>query len=156
MSDNAATSALPAATTERSRLREWSEAIAWPLMSFAVLLAAALASEQRHDAEMQRRDELHVAESDRRDVLHVQELQRRDVLHAHELDMIREALETRDVIGQAKGVIMAALSCSPDEAFNLLRQQSQHENRKLVDVAIEVVKRATSPFDGPYTRPGAP
>ena len=106
------------------------------------LLAAALQTDQRHEAEMQRRDQLHVAESDRRDTLHVQELQRRDDLHARELEMIREALETRDIIGQAKGVIMAALSCSPDEAFNLLRQQSQHENRKLVDVAIDIVKRA--------------
>jgi NitT/TauT family transport system permease protein len=40
MSDGAATPALPATSAERSRLRDWGSAIAWPLMSFAVLLAA--------------------------------------------------------------------------------------------------------------------
>ena len=78
------------------------------------LLAAALASNQRHDAEMKRRDELHIAETGRRDQLHVDEIQRRDDVHAHELQLIREALETRDIIGQAKGVIMAAMCCSAD------------------------------------------
>jgi AmiR/NasT family two-component response regulator len=65
------------------------------------------------------------------------------------LELIREALETRDIIGQAKGVIMAALSCSPDEAFTLLRQQSQAENRKLVVIATEIANRA-------WNRPNAP
>ena len=119
------------------------------------MLAAALAADQRHAAELQRRDEQHIAESDRRDELHLQELQRRAELHAHELEIVREALETRDIIGQAKGVIMVALSCSPDEAFQLLRKQSQHENRKVVEVAADVARRAASPSNGPYQRPGA-
>lgn len=63
------------------------------------MLASALASEQRHAADMQRRDEQHIAESDRRADLHVRELQRRDDLHAHETAMIHDALETRDIIG---------------------------------------------------------
>ena len=120
------------------------------------VLAAALESDQRHAANMQRRDELHLAETSRRDELHIQELERRDELHAHETELIREALETRDIIGQAKGVIMAALNCSPDEAFNLLRQQSQHENRKLVEVAAEIATRAWRRPDQQYTPPGAP
>jgi response regulator NasT len=120
------------------------------------LLDAALQAEQRATAEMERRDELHVAEADRRDALHVSELQRRDELHVHELEMIREALETRDMIGQAKGVIMATLSCSSDEAFTLLRRQSQHENRKLVEVAMEIANRASSSSDGSYSVPDAP
>jgi len=119
------------------------------------MLAAALQSDQRHAAETQRRDEQHIAESDRRDELHVHELRRRDELHAHELETVREALETRELIGQAKGVIMAALSCSPDEAFQLLRKQSQHENRKLVEVAADVARRAASRSNGPYQRPAA-
>jgi hypothetical protein len=135
--------------TEDDRLRALRDEI-------TRLLADALETQQRHAADMARRDELHIAETGRRDELHLQELQRRHELHAHEMEMIREALETRDIIGQAKGVIMAALSCSPDEAFHLLRQQSQHENRKLVDVAIEIRRRASSPSNGPCTRPGAP
>jgi hypothetical protein len=113
------------------------------------MLAAGLRTEEQHVAEMERRDVLHVAETDRRDTLHVDELHRRDDLHAHELELTHEALETRDIIGQAKGVIMAAMGCSPDEAFNMLRKQSQAENRKLVEVAVEIATRA-------WKRPGSP
>jgi hypothetical protein len=120
------------------------------------MLAGALEAEQRHAAETDRRDEQHIAEADRRDELHVQELNRRDELHVHEMEMIRQALETRDIIGQAKGIIMAALSCSPDEAFRMLRQQSQHENRKLVEVAADIARRAASRADGPYRGAQAP
>jgi hypothetical protein len=113
------------------------------------VLAAALESAERHAAEMERRDETHIAETGRRDELHVQEMQRRDDLHAQEMENVREALETRDIIGQAKGVIMAALFCSPDEAFDLIRKQSQRENRKLVDIAVEIAGRTSR-------LPGAP
>jgi len=113
------------------------------------MLAAGLHTEEQHVADIQRRDELHVAETDRRDVLHVDELHRRDDLHAHELALIHEALETRDIIGQAKGVVMAAMSCPPDEAFNILRKQSQTENRKLVEIAVEIANRAWKRPDTP-------
>jgi hypothetical protein len=108
------------------------------------VLADALAAEDRHQADLQRRDEIHVAETSRRDALHVDEMQRRDDLHAHEMILIREALETRDLIGQAKGILIAAMACSSDEAFHLLRAQSSHENRKLVEVAAEIVARASA------------
>ena len=128
------------------------------------LLAAALHAEQRHDdamraaeqrhtAELDRRDDLHIAETHRRDRLHVAELGRRDDVHARELEMIRTALETRDVIGQAKGVIMATMCVSPDEAFALLRTQSQHENVKLVDIAVEIAKRAATRSPDGSVRP---
>jgi GAF domain-containing protein len=51
------------------------------------------------------------------------------------------AMESRATIEQAKGIIMASTKCGPDEAFTLLRQQSQYENRKLRDVATEIVER---------------
>ena len=116
------------------------------------MLAGALDAAQVHVDEIERRDELHIAETERRDQLHLRELTRRDDVHAHEMDMIREALETRDLIGQAKGVIMATLSCSADEAFHLLRQQSQHENRKLAAVAADIARRAASRPREPYRR----
>ncbi len=52
---------------------------------------------------------------------------------------LQEALLSRDVIGQAKGLIMARESCSGEEAFGRLRVMSQRENRKLRTVAQEVV-----------------
>lgn len=54
---------------------------------------------------------------------------------------LSKALESRAVIEQAKGVIMASSGCGPDEAFELLRQQSQTQNIKLRDVATEIVQQ---------------
>jgi GAF domain-containing protein len=52
---------------------------------------------------------------------------------------LREALESRDVIGQAKGILMARRNCTPDAAFEALRQASQYRNVKLRDIAEQVV-----------------
>jgi GAF domain-containing protein len=46
---------------------------------------------------------------------------------------------TRDVIGMAKGIIMARQNISDDEAFDVLRRASQRMNVKLREVAIRVV-----------------
>jgi GAF domain-containing protein len=51
------------------------------------------------------------------------------------------ALEHRDVIGQAKGILMATEGIGPDQAFDLLRRASQRSNRKLYDLALEMVER---------------
>jgi GAF domain-containing protein len=52
---------------------------------------------------------------------------------------LREALETRDIIGQAKGILMERESCTPEAAFDILRRASQRTNRKLRDVAADLV-----------------
>jgi len=52
-----------------------------------------------------------------------------------------EALESRDVIGQAKGVLMERRGLSSDEAFDLLRRTSQDLNVKLREVAVTLVTR---------------
>ena len=54
---------------------------------------------------------------------------------------LREALATRDLIWSAKLVIAAATGCGPDEAHRLLIEQSQHENRKVREIAAEIVAR---------------
>ncbi len=64
-------------------------------------------------------------------------------------DQLREAMRSRAVIEQAKGVIMATTRCGADEAFELLVKQSQHENRKLRDVAEELVERQAGGPGGP-------
>jgi AmiR/NasT family two-component response regulator len=48
-------------------------------------------------------------------------------------------MDTRAVIEQAKGVLIARTGCTPDAAFELLVRQSQFENRKLYDVAQALV-----------------
>lgn len=55
---------------------------------------------------------------------------------------LAEALASRATIDQAKGIIMATMGVGPDEAFEHLRAQSQHENVKLRDLATELVRRA--------------
>lgn len=60
---------------------------------------------------------------------------------------LQTALGTRDVIGQAKGVIMDTMGCGPDEAFAILVKQSQSENRKLVEIAAEIARRASRDTD---------
>jgi len=54
---------------------------------------------------------------------------------------LQRALETRAVIDQAKGILMAQERCSPDEAFDILRRASQRENRKLHAIALELVNK---------------
>lgn len=55
------------------------------------------------------------------------------------------AMLSRDVIEQAKGVIVGTRRCTPDEAFALLVTLSQNHNCKLRDVAQELVDAAASP-----------
>jgi len=55
---------------------------------------------------------------------------------------IAGAMQSRAVIEQAKGVLLARLHCNPEEAFQDLAKQSQRTNRKLRDVAAEVVEDA--------------
>ena len=60
---------------------------------------------------------------------------------AHQL---RRAMESRAVIEQAKGVLMAAEHCGPDAAFEILVRASQNRNRKLRAIAQEIVDRYSS------------
>jgi len=57
------------------------------------------------------------------------------------VQQLETALASRAVIEQAKGIIMATARCSADQAFNLLREQSQTQNVKLRDVAAELVRQ---------------
>jgi len=58
-------------------------------------------------------------------------------------EQLREAIESRDVIGQAKGILMAREKCTADEAFEILRRASQRENVKLRDIAARVAQHVT-------------
>ncbi|PWR05552.1 histidine kinase [Micromonospora acroterricola] len=55
---------------------------------------------------------------------------------------MREAMRSRAVIEQAKGIIMGERRCSPEEAFALMSKISQDSNRKVRDVAEALVARA--------------
>ena len=52
---------------------------------------------------------------------------------------LESAMASRRAIDLALGIVMAKASCGPDDAFAMLRHMSQTQNRKLRDVAAEVV-----------------
>lgn len=56
---------------------------------------------------------------------------------------LREALESRAVIDQAMGILIGQNHLDPEEAFTALRVRSQKENRKLRDVASDIVRDAS-------------
>jgi GAF domain-containing protein len=58
---------------------------------------------------------------------------------------LQQALVSRATIEQAKGIIMATTGCTPDEAFDRLREQSQQENVKLRDLAEILVRQSHRP-----------
>lgn len=55
-------------------------------------------------------------------------------------EQMRQALDSRAVIEQAKGVLLAQHGGKPDDAFAMLVELSQRSNRKLRDVAQSVVE----------------
>lgn len=68
------------------------------------------------------------------------------VVHANALraqhdltENLQAAIASRDLIGQAKGIIMEREQVDAEEAFTMLRELSQRENRKLREVAEAVV-----------------
>lgn len=65
---------------------------------------------------------------------------RRDVTHSVAVSsQLQTALETRVTIEQAKGMLAYRSGCSPDEAFQALRREARSTNRKLHDVARELI-----------------
>jgi GAF domain-containing protein len=62
---------------------------------------------------------------------------------SHRTAELRRALQNRDLIGQAKGILMHAHALTADAAFLRLAQFSQSTNTKLVEVAARVVETGT-------------
>jgi GAF domain-containing protein len=59
-------------------------------------------------------------------------------------EQLRIALDSRAVIDQAKGILMALHQISANEAFTLLVEQSQRENIKLRELATRLVTNASA------------
>ena len=55
---------------------------------------------------------------------------------------LNAALESRSVIDQARGILIARTGGSADEAIAALKDRSQRETRKLRDIAAEIVADA--------------
>jgi GAF domain-containing protein len=68
---------------------------------------------------------------------------------------LRQALESRAVIDEAKGVLMAERQIDPDDAFTLLTDLSQRRNEKLRVLAERIVadRSAKAVFDDDSSNP---
>lgn len=76
-----------------------------------------------------------------------------------ELDQVRHlyrALEGRDLIGQAKGILMERENVDADAAFAMLVTASQHANRKLREIAAAVVDDSKTRSTRQQTPPHQP
>ena len=61
-------------------------------------------------------------------------------VHAAERDrQFHDALASRDILGQAKGVLMERFSVDADKAFEILRQMSQETNIKVTELARRLI-----------------
>lgn len=56
---------------------------------------------------------------------------------------LNQAMQSRATIDHAVGIMMASGGRSPEDAFRILVRASQRENRKLRDIAAEIVERAS-------------
>jgi AmiR/NasT family two-component response regulator len=54
---------------------------------------------------------------------------------------LSQAIDSRETISQAVGILIAVGGRSPDDAFQILVNASQHENRKVRDIAQDIVNR---------------
>ena len=73
---------------------------------------------------------------------------------ARERAQLEEALRSLDLIGQAKGILMARGNIDEDRAFDILRQASPRMNVKLREVARRVVDPDRSIDEGDRTNEG--
>ena len=61
---------------------------------------------------------------------------------------LHEALLTRELIGQAQGILIERERITADQAFDVLRRASQHLNVKLREVARTLVETGQTPSTG--------
>ena len=82
------------------------------------------------------------------DVATIAILQHQSSLNANTLNLqLSNALNSRIIIEQAKGMIRQSTDCGMDEAFNRLRAHARNHNEGLTDLATRIVERTTMPSD---------
>ncbi|MFF7351330.1 ANTAR domain-containing protein [Streptomyces filipinensis] len=59
-----------------------------------------------------------------------------------EVEQSRQALDSHPVTDQARGILMAAHGCTPDRAWEILRETSQRTDTQLRQVAAEITASA--------------
>jgi GAF domain-containing protein len=75
----------------------------------------------------------------------------RQMRQAQVHSQLAEAMVSSSVIDQAVGILMGQQRCNAATAFDLLRQASQNRNRKLRDIAAEIITNVSG--EPPQPRP---
>ena len=101
------------------------------------LTMRADAADRRSDAADARADEMEARARVDRDM--ISELQAEGVLSREHIAQLEQALKSSRTIGAAIGLIMATRQVREEEAFQILKTASQNSNRKLRDLAEELV-----------------
>ena len=70
---------------------------------------------------------------------------RPETLHDSAAARLLARLDSKPVIEQAKGILMAQHRCGPDEAFDLLRRASQRANVRVSALAARIVEQVAAP-----------
>lgn len=70
----------------------------------------------------------------------VEELQAEGLIDRAQIGQLETALTTARRIGAAMGILMATYQCTQAEAFARLSRASQESNRKLRDLADDVIQ----------------
>jgi hypothetical protein len=68
---------------------------------------------------------------------------------------LQAAMDTREMIGQAQGILMERERITADQAYDILRRASQHLNTRIRDVAQTLVDTGKSPQTGSAPPPGS-
>ena len=66
-----------------------------------------------------------------------------------EIEQLTRAVEHRTTIGIALGILMERYDLDRQQAFDYLRQCSQHQNRKLYDISAELAETRRLPQISP-------
>lgn len=69
----------------------------------------------------------------------IDDLQAAGVLSRRHAAQMEEALRSSRTIGIALGIVMTSRGVGPDQAFTLLQEASSRSNRKIRDLAAEIV-----------------
>ncbi len=67
------------------------------------------------------------------------------VQHARGEEHLRKAVDARNLVGQAQGILMERFDLDAERAFEVLRRYSQHHNTKLHLVAQQLIDSRTLP-----------
>jgi GAF domain-containing protein len=76
----------------------------------------------------------------------------RQVRQAEIQHQLADAMVSGSLIDQAIGILMGQQRCTAGTAFDLLRQVSQHRNRKLRDIAAEIITNVSGQPPQPRRR----